>query len=303
MPPDWSRAALPVLARLRPDVAQVLAAAGQAQAALAAARQLQADLPHLGLAYVCSSSSLAGEVLSSQAEGAVLGLLTHPLQPVRLAVFSLLEGLIRRGVEQTAGNGPPAHQLLSGLLVRPAVLQHLLAVGLVSPGLASPVARMLQEVLQRGEPAVLRALAHWTHWIVACEGDPQVGVLAASLKALATRNASDLPDDAWDKAVAAVRGLFARRPEDRQQAAGVLRDVLYATVGLHMPASEPHASDPLKAVLDDGARDDFILPRATAAAANPAAAAGRLSRSFRVQDADNLLTILSNPALATELRR
>lgn len=53
-----------------------------------------------GLAFVCSSSSLAGEVLCSQAERAVLGLLTHPLHPVRLAVFSLLEGLIRRGVEQ-----------------------------------------------------------------------------------------------------------------------------------------------------------------------------------------------------------
>jgi hypothetical protein len=63
-----------------------------------------------------------------------------------------------------------------------------------------------------------------------------------------------------------------------------------------MPLGAP--GDPLKAVLDGGVRGEGLaLPRATAAGAE------RLARSFRPQDVDNLVAILGNAALATELRK
>jgi hypothetical protein len=73
------------------------------------------------------------------------------------------------------------------------------------------------------------------------------------------------------------------------------------------------AGDPFKSILDDGARDDFVLPGSgPAAGASTGSGSGgdgvmtgaaRLARAFRTQDADNLLTILGNASLAPELRR
>ena len=71
--------------------------------------------------------------------------------------------------------------------------------------------------------------------------------------------------------------------------------------------SHTPAADPLKSVLDDGARDDLPLPTFTASSTTPssgaAATASRLARSFRAQDVDNLLSVLGNGVLAPELRR
>lgn len=78
-----------------------------------------------------------------------------------------------------------------------------------------------------------------------------------------------------------------------------------------------HAGDPLKSVLDGGLRDTFVIPgissSSLSSSLNPnetlmkqapnTTTESRLSRSFRVQDVLNLISILGNASLGTELRK
>ncbi len=73
-----------------------------------------------------------------------------------------------------------------------------------------------------------------------------------------------------------------------------------------------HTALPTQVVLDNGARDDLLVPAASWRAHGPPAAHGGgagggggslLSRGFRPADVSNLLAILANGSLAPELRR
>ncbi|KAF5833751.1 hypothetical protein DUNSADRAFT_9818 [Dunaliella salina] len=355
LPPSWRPAALAVLSKLRPDVHEVLEVADEGDQAVQAAQQLVYQLPHLlsgtvapaswlslvemallaldlapdtqllqaiiqGLAFICCADSLEGGEVHAQAEAVLLGLLQHPLLGVQLAVYALMEQMVMEV------RGHKDHPLLS-LLCRHNVLAHLTTVGLAQPSTRPQVAHVLQELLVRGNTQHNKNLLHWHCWVCANDDDPQAGALASSLSSLQHSSVHELPENAWERAALAVMGLLSRRPETRQGAARDLRDLLHLVHGVLVPTGEPHTADPLIAVLDNGARDDLLLPSASGPVAVQAdtsgfdhgtpstsayptslvltgpGAAARLARSFTPQHADNLLSILANPALAPELRR
>ncbi|MEW5306015.1 MAG: hypothetical protein WDW36_008519 [Sanguina aurantia] len=324
--PGLREAVAPVLTVLRPDLDLVLDLTRQVEAALGVAEELREQVAQLGSSRCATASSwlhklhasmpaldlhadpaliqaaISGlsQICSAPAGGLdagvgeracamMLQLLTHRSGRVCSAVYALLEGMVQGMRDSSAGQ-----PLVQQLLCAEGTLEHLVVSGLGDPRVEASVARILTQLLQWGDAACRACLHRWVFWVGQHAADPLVGALASSLAASHAAALQRLQPGSWDRLVPALRGLFGSGVGGRRAAAGELA-VAVVQAGVYLtPEAGSHTDDPLKVVLDGGAHDTLVLP----AASNP-----RLLQSFREKDLTDLVSILSNPDLAVELRR
>ncbi|GIL73915.1 hypothetical protein Vretifemale_4019, partial [Volvox reticuliferus] len=194
-----------------------------------------------------------------------------------------------------------------------AVVERLVVLGLSDERTRRQVARILMGVLP--DVDMQSCIRPWSFWIRLYAADPQIGALASSLEASerrsrdnsqalgARRGAQEFrgtgvgtvaPSLAWSWLRGLLLELYNNDAERRCSAARHLaEDLQEANGAVFEVPHEPHITDPFRVCLDNGVRDDLVVP-----AANP-----RLARSFRPADVSNLLAILANEELALELRR
>ncbi|KAG2489314.1 hypothetical protein HYH03_012146 [Edaphochlamys debaryana] len=243
-----------------------------------------------------------GASWAAQAEGLFLALLSHPTASIALACHSLLEQLAQEARAQ------PGHHLAQ-LLTRKAVLQQLVVLGLADERTRRQVARILLHLMV--DARCQARLRPWAFWVRLYEADPQVGALAAALaageQAAAAAAATSLQPQqpglqgvveglpgawTWHHLRGVVLELYSVEAERRREAAQRLASALRVEAA-DVASGEPHTADPFRVCLDGGARDDLVVPCASA----------RMARGFRTADVANLLAILTNAQLALELRR